>query len=114
MSFLYPRLVSLARQNADNAIGEQPYSGETPSTETVIVSGLAARIQADRQGTVPVAKLPSDTAGQSIWLILIKKAALGLVVPRDILIDDLGNRYQVISAEWAQFETTCRSQILET
>lgn len=114
MSFLYPRIVSAVRQNADDAVGAQPYSGETPSTESIVSAGLAARIQADRQGTSPTARLAADAAGQSIWLILIRKAALGSVKTRDVLVDELGSRYQVISAEWGQLETTCRCQLLET
>jgi hypothetical protein len=31
----------------------------------------------------------------------------------DIITDDLGNRYQVISADWGPMVTTCRSQILQ-
>ena len=56
---------------------------------------------------------PADAAGQSIWKIIFK-AARGLAQTGDIITDDLGNRYQVISAEWGQLETTCRAQILET
>lgn len=113
MSFLYPRTIAIRRQNADNAVGGQPYGGVTQANETVIASGLAARIEADRRGTTPEAKLPADAAGESLWKIMFK-ATLGLVQSRDIIVDDLGNRYQVISADWNPMLTTCLAQIMET
>ena len=113
MSFLYPRSITVSRQNQDILVGSQPYAGVTQANETVIVSGVPAHIQADRQGTSPVAKLAADAAGQSTWKIIFK-LPLGTVQNRDIITDDLGNRYQVISADWGPLVTTCRAQILET
>jgi len=113
MSFLYPRLIAISRQNPNPVVGAQPYGGLQESNETIIASGIAAKIQADRQGTRPDTRLPGDAAGESIWKIIFK-AARGLVQDRDIITDDLGNRYQVISAYWGPLVTTCRSQILET
>ena len=78
----------------------------------MIVPSLAAHIQADRQGTAPVAKLASDAAGESIWKIIFNLAKGG-VQTSDIITDDLGNRYQVIAADWGPLVTTCRCQILQ-
>ena len=111
--FLYPRTITVTRQQTNAAVGAQSYGGVTQANETVIASNLAAHIQADRQGTSPTAKLPADAAGESIWKIIFR-AALGLVQARDILTDDLGNRYQVIAADWGPLVTTCRCQIMET
>lgn len=113
MSFLYPRTISISRQNQDTAVGAQPYGGVTQANETVIASGIPAHIQADSSGASPTAKLPADAAGESSWKIIFK-ATLGLVQPRDIITDDLGNRYQVVSPSWGPLTVTCRSQILET
>src|ERR1700733_7311861 len=110
MSFLYPRTIAISRENADNAVGEQPYSGLSVSNETVIVSGIAAHIQAEKGGASPKAALPADAARESLWRILFK-AANGLVQDRDFITDDQGNRYQVISAYWNPMVTSCIAQI---
>jgi hypothetical protein len=112
-NFLYPRVISLSRPNADAVVGAQPYSGVLETNETVILTGVPAHIQVDRQGTSPVAKLPADAAGQSIWKIIFK-LPLGTVQSGDILTDDLGERYQVIASDWGPLVTTCRCQILQT
>ena len=114
MSFLYPRRVILSRQNRNTTPGAQPYSGVTRANETVLGGGIPAHIQADRQGTSPTAALAADAAGQSIWKIIMKKLALGAVTERDIITDDLGKRYQVISADWGPLVTSCRCQLMET
>ena len=112
MSFLYPRTISISRPNANDRVGTQPYGGLQPGNETTIATGIKAHIQSDRQGKRPDTGLPADAAGQSIWKIIFK-AALGLVRTDDVITDDLGNRYQVISADWGPMVTTCRSQILQ-
>ena len=113
MSFLFPRRISISRPNADTGLGIRPYGGLTETNETSIAISLPARIQSDRQGTAPQARLPADAAGQSIWLIIFK-GALGLTQTGDIITDDLGQRYQVISAYWGPLVTTCRCQIEQT
>ncbi|MFO0906782.1 MAG: hypothetical protein U0835_00180 [Isosphaeraceae bacterium] len=113
MSFLYPRRAVISRQNRNTTPGAQPYSGVKKANETVIAGGIPAHIQADRQGTAPVAGLAADAAGQSIWKVIVK-VPLGQVLERDIITDDLGKRYQVISADWGPLVTTCRCQLLET
>ena len=113
VSFLFPRTISVSRPNQDTAVGAQPYAGVTPANETVLATGIPAHIQSDRQGTAPQAKLAADAAGQSTWKIIFKQP-LGTVQSRDVITDDLGNRYQVISVDWNPMVTTCRAQILET
>lgn len=113
VNFLYPRLVQLSRPNVDTGVGAQPYSGLQKTNETVLLTGIAAHIQADRQGTAPVAKLPADAAGESAWKIIVK-LPLGTVQTGDVITDEIGNRYQVIAADWGSLVTTCRCQILQT
>lgn len=112
-SFLYPSLIAISRPNANTAVGTQPYGGLSASDETVIATGIAAHIQADRQGTRPETGLPGDAAGQSIWKIIFR-GAKGLTQERDVITDELGKRYQVIAADWGPLVTTCRCQILQT
>ena len=112
MSFLEPFVISLRRPNPMTGVGVQPYSGLDPDDETVIAANIPAHIQADRQGTRPDAGLPADAAGQGIWLIMFRRAK-GFARTHDVIVDDLGNRYQVISAKWGPLITTCRCQILQ-
>ena len=113
MSFLYPRTIQISRPNQDATLGAQPYSGLRADNETVIASGIAAHIQIDKQNSSSPAKLPGDAIAMPVWKIIFK-AARGLVKTGDIITDDLGNRYQVISADWGPMVTTCRSQILQS
>jgi hypothetical protein len=113
VSFFYPRVINISRQNANSAIGAQPYSGLSASNETVVASGIEARIQIQRQGSWPVAKLAGDAVGESVYRILFKSAD-GLVQDRDIITDDLGKRYQVVQFQWQPMITTCIAQIMET
>lgn len=113
MSFLYPRLISITRPNQSAGYGAQPYGGLSPDSETEVASNLAAHIQIDKGSLAPQAKLPGDAAYQTFWKIIFK-AARGLAQRGDVVTDDLGNRYQVISSDWGPMVTTCRAQILET
>jgi hypothetical protein len=111
-NFLYPRTISVSRPNPNTGVGAQPYGALQETNETTIATGISAKVQIDRQGTKPTTALPGDAAGDSIWNIIFK-ASLGLVQDRDVITDDLGKRYQVISAYWGPLVTTCRCQILE-
>ncbi len=113
MSFLLKNTISIRRPKPMDGVGLQPYSGLDPANEEIIAANMPARVQMDRQGTAPDARLPGDAAGQSIWKILFK-GPRGLAQTHDILVDELGNRYQVIAAVWGQFVTTCRCQILQS
>jgi hypothetical protein len=113
VSYLYPRVIAITRPNLDTGVGAQPYGGLLVSNETQIASGVPAHIEADRQGKDPVARLPGDAAGESIWKIIFK-LPLGTVQTSDIITDELGNRYQVIQADWGPLSTTCRCEILQT
>lgn len=84
-----------------------------PDNETEIASGLAAHIQVDKGSLAPQAKLAADAAYQTFWKIIFK-APRGLARRGDVITDDIGNRYQVVSSDWGSMVTTCRAQILET
>ncbi len=113
MSFLYPNTISLSRTALNAATGATSYGGLSAPAKTEIAAGLAAHIQADRQGTRNNAGLPADAAGQSIWKVIFK-GARGLASERDVITDEQGKRYQVISADWGPLATTCRCQLLQT
>lgn len=113
MSFLYPRTISVRRPNTNTAAGAQPYSGVQPINENVIVAGIAAHIEAAKGGAASPAGLPADTKSEPIFLVIFK-IALGVVLDRDIIVDDLGFRYQVISSDWGPLVNTCTTKKLET
>ena len=114
MTFLTPSQISISRPDADDLAGEQPYGGVQGANETVLISGIAAHIQLDRQGTTPVAKIPADAAGESIWKVIYKsRLARDIARTGDVITDQLGNRYQVIAADGGPLSTTCRCQILQ-
>ena len=103
MSFLYPRIVSIHRPTAQVGVGVRPYSGLTPSAESVVATGLPASIQqkSQRQRNTPEG-LPADSSVMNGWHIFLPKraAALGLILARDIVIDDAGLRYSVFGPYW--------------
>lgn len=103
MSFLYPRTISIRRANAHAAIGAVGYGGVTEADETVVVSGLPASIQA-KSGSARTRSgdLPAAAPGPVQWNIFLPKsaAANGTILDRDIVVDDLGERYMVDAAYW--------------
>lgn len=102
MSFIYPRVISITRPEAQTGVGFQTaYAADTKAQETQIASGLPASIQArSSTGKNPVA-LPADGKAQT-WRIMIPKSVsvLGQIKNRDIVTDDLGNRFQITADYW--------------
>lgn len=103
MSFLYPRLVTVNRPGAQTSVGFQAdYAGDQAVTETVIVAEpVPASIQARREGTKDQVGLPDDTTAP-YWYVFIPVYALakGVILKGDIVIDELGLRYQVVTPYW--------------
>jgi hypothetical protein len=100
MSFLYDRIITITRAAAQTGAGLQAYGGDVEANETVILAGQAAAVQAMRQGMANKPGLPLDTR-MAEWRIYFRMA-LGfdatLVQDRDFVTDDLGRRFQVVSA----------------
>ena len=107
--FLFPRVVRISRPAADSGVGARPYSGLTAITETTVASNIPAHIQPDRQGKPPTAGLPADAVGAPTWKVIVKLPK-GKVQKRDVITDELGNRYQVVYAAWNPLVTTCLAQ----
>lgn len=110
--FLYPRTITIKRAKTDASPGAQPYSGTTPTNEDTLFQNIAAHIEAEKAGAAPPSNLPANSQGEPIYLIIFK-LPLGAVADRDIIVDDLNLRYQVISTDWGPLVTTCRSKKLE-
>jgi hypothetical protein len=101
MSFLYPRTVTITRSNAQTGFGAIGYGGVTKANETLIAANLPASIQLQKSRGGQEAGLPADTS-KVYWKVLIPLAAAakGLIQARDIVTDDLGERYQVAAPYW--------------
>lgn len=99
--FMYPRTIAFWRPGAQTGVGAVGYGGQTASTETPVAQGIPASIQGRREGTNNPVGLPGD-AKTPTWYVFIPKRALakGVVHNRDIMIDDLGTRYQVVEPYW--------------
>jgi hypothetical protein len=100
MSFLYDRTISITRATAQTGAGLQGYGGDVEASETVIVSEIAAGIQPRRIGQKNDPNLPLDVtkAQWSIYFRLAPGFDATTVQDRDFVTDDLGRRFQVVSA----------------
>lgn len=104
MSFMYPRTIAVHRPPAQSGVGFQaPYAGQDPASETVVVTGLPASVQVRREGQKSPTGLPGDGT-KPTWYIFIKRGAMkakgfadSAIQNLDVIIDELGNRYQVIA-----------------
>lgn len=100
MSFLYPRILSVARPITDRALGENDYGGLNANYENRFVpvfQGIPASIQMKASRGKPDAGLPAD-AQKTFWTIYIPLSAgiaAGAIFTRDVITDDLGNKFQV-------------------
>lgn len=97
MSFLYPRTISVYRSTGTPTPGLQAYSDV--SEQTLVASSIPATIDLKKEVGAQPANLPGDTSRRTYWNINFK-GALGLVMDNDIIVDDLGQRYQVTAAYW--------------
>lgn len=116
MSTLYPRIISVRRKiitTPTTSQGQIGYQGADPFTEFVVAAGLPCSIQYERVGRESAARLPTDTR-RSTWLILIPvyAAGIGLITEDDIILDDLGKRYQVYAADFQPLGYNLHSELL--
>lgn len=103
MSFIYPRTIAITRPVENLAVGIQPYSGVQQATETPVVSGIPASVQAASGSARPRGgDLPASPPAPIQWNVFIPrgKVANGIIQDRDVVTDDLGDRYQVSAAYW--------------
>ena len=97
MSFIYPRTITVRRAAAQTGQGKLGYGGKTQTGEANVQTGIAASIQLRREGQRNTTGLPGDGARPS-WDVFTPRGALadGVVKDRDIFVDDLGRRFQVL------------------
>lgn len=100
---MYPRTVAITRPQGQTGVGNVGYSGVLASTEVPVVSGIPANIQAKTtMARVPNGSLPAQPPGPIVWRVYIplNAVAMGVIKDRDVVTDDLGDRYQVEAAYW--------------
>lgn len=104
MSFMYPRIVAISRPVAPSGTGFVGYSGTTPTNETVVLSGVSASIQVKTTSSRERATdLPAAPPSPIVWNVIIplsENIAVGTIKDRDIVTDDVGDRYQIEAAYW--------------
>ena len=92
------RILSVIRPSQETGPGVVGYSGYTPGTSEVIMTGMYASVLKEGRGEAAPSKLPTDVREPN-WVIYMPN--LGNVPLRvgDIAIDDLGQNYAIYSNE---------------
>jgi hypothetical protein len=92
--------ISVTRPGEQPGFGAQPYGGSTPSTEVPVMTGgwPAAILTVKARGEGSEVNLPGDvrTPGYTIYLPYLEGT---LLRSSDIVVDSLGRRFIVSSAE---------------
>lgn len=115
MSFLYPRTINIHRPAVADGTGALPYQGETAVAESTTLLSLPASIQHRSGKGSGNTGLPADAPKKADWYIFIPAhaACLGSVTENDIVIDDLGKRYQIIAAYWNSLGYRIAAELLQ-
>ena len=112
MSFLYPRTIAITRPNQQTGVGELSYGGLSPNSESPILSGIPASIQLANANKNNTTAIPGDVP-VSNYKIYSRAIGEGVVNDRDVVTDDLGIRYKVVSAYWDSMGVNLYCQKLE-
>lgn len=114
MSFMYPRTVSISRSGPQAGEGKLGYGGETQADETPVAQDLPCNIELRTEGQRNATGLPGDGTRPTYDARIPRRAlANGQVLDRDILIDDLGQRYLVVANYWNSLGYALRIERLE-
>ncbi|GEP00651.1 hypothetical protein [Methylobacterium haplocladii] len=119
MSWCYPRKITITRPEGDAVAApglQSGYGGLDRDGEITVFQGLPASVQHATSSGRPAANVPADAQSATVWDIFIPRRAappMGAIVNRDVVIDDLGNRYQVIASYPHPMGFTLRTERLE-
>lgn len=111
MSFLYPRTITILRPAKTTGVGALPYAADVAATETTVLSTIPAAIQAQKEVGRLATKLPGDVGLRGFWTIIFQ-APNGTVLPGDIVLDDQGQRYQIVTNYWTTLGYQCMAEQL--
>ena len=92
------RVVSFARAVAPTSSGVNPYGGVTATTTTPLLTNWPASVMGAAGGGQPEAGLPSDTT-VPYWTVLLPAFPGVVLLPADLMTDDLGRNAVVSAAE---------------
>ena len=92
------RTVSVLRVGMDSGVGLGGYGGDTPATELPLMTGWPASVLQGTKGEANPAQLPGDV--RTPWWAILMPAWPGIVLrTSDIILDELGRKYVISSAE---------------
>lgn len=91
------RVIAILRPQAQEGAGVQTYGGVTTANQQALVGGVPCSILQGTKGEKSESALPGDT--RASWWTILLPTSLPRVIPDDIIIDDLGQRYIVSSPE---------------
>ena len=76
---------------------------------------MPASIQYSATGRAKGADLPSDTPSLTVWRIMTPRGLLerNTITERDVIIDEIGRRFQVIAAYWTSLGYSMRATLLQ-
>lgn len=110
--FLRPRTVDVLRHRRSTLPGRAAYSASVPANEELVLVGIPANIFASREARPIVHGVPTGTMFRSLYSVVMKVDA-GVVQSKDVVRDDLGNRYQVMSISQGWFGITALCELME-
>lgn len=100
------RTVSVLRVSMDDGVGLGGYGGDTPSTEVPLMAGWPASVLQGTKGEANPANLPGDI--RTPWWAILMPAWPGIVLrTSDIILDELGRKYVISSAELSDMGWRC-------
>ncbi len=92
------RMVSFARAAAPASTGVNGYGGVTATTMTTLLANWPASVLGASGGGQPEAALPSDS-NVPYWTVLLPSVQGIVLLPADLMTDDLGRNAIVSAAE---------------
>lgn len=116
MSFIYPRIISVVRPVVGNDMQYEQLVYE-PVTD---LNNLIASIQFKGITGTYNTSLPADASNETYWAIFVPFfppntiIADGLIQLRDVIIDDLTKRYEVVAPYWNSLGYNLRCKLLST
>jgi hypothetical protein len=99
------RVVSILRPAGQTGFGLGPYGADTAVTETTLIAGRPCSILQGTKGEKTETNLPGDVRSPW-WGMLMPYAGVDLTMD-DIVVDDLGRRYVISSAELSDLGWRC-------
>lgn len=109
---IYNRTIAIFRQAAQAGVGAIGYGGTTPAQQAQIASDIAASIQLVKSKAANPAGLPADVPTTE-WRIFFRSANPILMSESDVIVDDLGRRFEVMGAYPNAFGYSALCKLLE-